>query len=113
MSSATEKRSVHSAEAGHWGKEVRSDVHIAFEAQSSGGIEISLESRVAPYYGAAIMDQAREVLDELGVKHARVAIHDEGALPFIIASRIEAAARRGGVALREHTAAGAGHPRAR
>jgi citrate lyase subunit beta / citryl-CoA lyase len=99
MSSATEKISVHSAEAGHWGKEVRSDVHIAFEAQSSGGIEISLESRVAPYYGGAIMDQAREVLDELGVKHARVAIHDEGALPFIIASRIEAAARRSGIAL--------------
>jgi citrate lyase subunit beta / citryl-CoA lyase len=99
MSSATEKISVHSAEAGHWGKEVRSDVHIAFEAQSSGGIEISLESRVAPYYGAAIMDQAREVLDELGVKHARVAILDEGALPFIIASRIEAAARRSGIAL--------------
>src|SRR6266853_280026 len=99
MSSATEKISAHSAEAGHWGKEVRSDVHIAFEAQSSGGIEISLESRVAAYYGAAIMDQAREVLDELGVKHARVAIHDEGALPFIIASRIEAAARRSGIAL--------------
>ena len=99
MSSATEKLSAHSAEAGHWGKEVRSDVHIAFEAQSSGGIEISLESRVAAYYGAAIMDQAREVLDELGVKHARVAIHDEGALPFVIASRIEAAARRSGIAL--------------
>ena len=99
MSSATEKISAHSGEAGHWGKEVRSDVHVTFEAQSSGGIEISLESRVAPYYGAAIMDQAREVLDELGVKHARVAIHDEGALPFIIASRIEAAARRSGIAL--------------
>jgi len=99
MSSATKKISTHSGEAGQWGKEVRSDVHVAFDAQSSGGIEISLESRVAPYYGAAIMDQAREVLDELGVKHARVAIHDEGALPFIIASRIEAAARRSGIAL--------------
>jgi citrate lyase subunit beta/citryl-CoA lyase len=99
MSSATEKISAHSGEAGHWGKEVRSDLHVVFQAQSSGGIEISLESRVAPYYGAAIMDQAREVLDELGVKHARVAIHDEGALPFIIASRIEAAARRSGIAL--------------
>jgi len=99
MSSVTEKISAHSGEAGHWGKEVRSDVHVAFQAQASGGIEISLESRVASYYGAAIMDQAREVLDELGVKHARVAIHDEGALPFIIASRIEAAARRSGIAL--------------
>src|ERR1700693_3159118 len=113
MSRAVDTTSLRSAEAGHWGKEVRSDVHVAFDARDSGGIEISLESRVAPYYGTAIMEQTRDVLGELGVKHARVAIHDEGALPFIIAARIEAAARRGGVALREHTAAGAGHPRAR
>ena len=99
MSSAVETTSPRSAEAGHWGKEVRSDVHVVFEAQDSGGIEISLESRVTPYYGSAIMDQTRDVLDELGVKHARVAIHDEGALPFIIAARIEAAARRAGIGL--------------
>jgi citrate lyase subunit beta/citryl-CoA lyase len=67
------------------------------EARDSGGVEISLESRVAPYYGAAILEQTREVLSELGVKHARVSIHDEGALPFVIAARIEAAARRAGI----------------
>ena len=99
MSSAVETTSPRSAEAGHWGKEVRSDVHVAFESRDSGGVEISLESRVAPYYGAAIMEQTREVLGELGVKHARVAIHDEGALPFVIAARIEAAARRAGIVL--------------
>src|SRR5215470_11842430 len=98
MSSATEARS-RTAEAGHWGKEVRSDLHVAFEAQDSGGIEISLDSRVAPYYGQSILQQAREVLDELGVRHARVTIHDEGALPFVIAARIEAAVRRAGLAL--------------
>ncbi len=97
MSSAVETTSPHSAEAGHWGKEVRSDVHVALEARDSGGVEISLESRVAPYYGAAILEQTREVLSELGVKHARVSIHDEGALPFVIAARIEAAARRAGI----------------
>ena len=99
MSSAVETTSPHSAEAGHWGKEVRSDLHVAFEAREHGGVEISLESRVAPYYGSAIMEQTREVLAELGVKHARITIHDEGALPFIIAARIEAAARRAGIAL--------------
>ena len=99
MSRAVDTTSLRSAEAGHWGKDVRSDVHVAFEARDSGGVEISLESRVAPYYGTAILEQTREVLGELGVKHARVAIHDEGALPFIIAARIEAAARRVGVAL--------------
>ena len=88
-----------STEAGHWGKDVRSDVHVAFEVRDGGGVEISLESRVAPYYGNAIMDQGRAVLDELGVRHARVSIHDEGALPFVISARIEAAVRRAGLAL--------------
>ncbi len=103
MSSAVETTSPHSAEAGHWGKEVRSDVHVALEARDSGGVEISLESRVAPYYGAAILEQTREVLSELGVKHARVSIHDEGALPFVIAARIEAAARRAGIGVGKHS----------
>jgi len=97
--SAAKDSSPGTGEAGHWGKDVRSDVHVAFETRDSGGVEISLESRVAPYYGSAILEQTREVLSELGVKHARVAIHDEGALPFVIAARIEAAARRGGISL--------------
>jgi citrate lyase subunit beta / citryl-CoA lyase len=88
-----------STEAGHWGKDVRSDVHVAFEVRDGGGVEIALESRVAPYYGNAIVEQARAVLDELGVRHARVSIHDEGALPFVISARIEAAVRRAGLAL--------------
>ena len=88
-----------SGQAGHWGKDVRSDLHVAFEARDNGGIEISLESRVAPYYGGAILEQAREVLAALGVEHARVTIHDEGALPPTIGARIESAARRAGMAI--------------
>ena len=99
MGSAVEIKPSRSTEAGHWGKEVRSDLHVAFEARDGGGVEISLESRVAPYYGNAILEQARQVLEELDVKHARVAIHDEGALPFVIAARLEAAVRRAGLAL--------------
>ena len=86
-------------EAGHWGKDVRSDLHVAFEARDTGGVEISLESRVAAYYGASILEQAGQVLDDLAVKHARLLIHDEGALPFVIAARIEAAVRRAGLGL--------------
>lgn len=99
MGSTAEAKTSHSAEAGHWGKDVRSDLHVAFEEKESGGIEVSLESRVAPYYGATILEQARAVLNELGIKHARVSIRDEGALPFTIGARIEAAARRAGTGL--------------
>lgn len=99
MSNPVEATPSRSGQAGHWGTEVRSDLHVAFEARDNGGIEILLESRVAPYYGSAILEQAREVLAELGVAHARVVIHDEGALPPTIGARIEAAARRAGMAL--------------
>jgi citrate lyase subunit beta / citryl-CoA lyase len=85
------------AEAGHWGKDIRSDLHASIERRDSGGVEIALESRVATYYGNAITAQARQVLETLGVKHAKVSIHDEGALPFVIAARIEAAVRRAGL----------------
>jgi citrate lyase subunit beta / citryl-CoA lyase len=91
----------HPAEAGHWGKEVRSDLHVSVEPRDSGGLEVGLESRVAPYYGDSILAQTRQVLETLGVKNARVAIHDEGALPFVISARIETAVRRAGL--------GAGH----
>jgi len=86
-----------SAEAGHWGKDVRSDLHVAIEPRDSGGIELGLESRVAPYYGDAILAQVRAVLETLGVKNAKGSIHDEGALPYVIAARIETAVRRAGL----------------
>jgi len=93
MTTATETRI---GEAGHWGAEVRSDLHVRVEPRSRGGIDIELESRVKPYYGDSIQRQAEEVLEALGVRHAQVQIHDEGALPFVIAARIEAAVRRAG-----------------
>ncbi len=85
------------AEAGHWGKEIRSDLHVAIEPRDSGGLEVGLESRVVPYYGEAILAQTRLVLETLGVKNAKVAVHDEGALPYVIAARIETVARRAGL----------------
>jgi len=84
-------------EAGHSGAEVRSDLHVRIEPREHGGIKIELESRVEPYYGTAIRRQAEEVLEALGVRHALIQIQDEGALPFVIAARIEAAARRAGL----------------
>src|SRR5579863_9345146 len=96
MSSDPTATTAHPAEAGHYGKDVRSDLHVAIEPRDSGGLEITLESRVGLYYGSSILSQTRQVLETLGVKHARISIHDEGALPFVISARIEAAAKRAG-----------------
>jgi len=89
--------SVRQGEAGRAGGDVRSDLHVSFEERTSGGVEIELRSRVELYYGEAIRGQVRDVLHALGVEHARLAIVDEGALPFVIAARVEAAVRRAGL----------------
>jgi citrate lyase subunit beta / citryl-CoA lyase len=94
---ASSKTELRIAEAGHWGKDVRSDLHVAIEPRESGGIDIALESRVAPYYGDSIRAQAEDVLNILGVHHAKLTIRDEGALPFVISARIEAAVHRAGL----------------
>jgi citrate lyase subunit beta/citryl-CoA lyase len=70
---------------------------VLIETRERGGIAVDLESRVKPYYGESIRRQTEEVLEALGVRHAQVSIHDEGALPFVIAARIEAAVRRAGL----------------
>ena len=97
MSDVVVTSSIFLALAGHCGPEIRSDLQVLLQPRERGGLEIDIESRVEIYYGDSIRRQAEEVLEALGVRHARVEIHDEGALPFVIAARIEAAARRAGL----------------
>jgi citrate lyase subunit beta/citryl-CoA lyase len=97
MTTEETKKRVRRAEAGRWGQDVRSDLHVALEPRDRGGVEITLESRVSLYYGDSIRGQSCQVLESLGVRHAKASIHDEGALPFVIAARIEAAVKRAGL----------------
>jgi len=97
MSQVIETNAVVIKEAGHCGPEIRSDLLVRIEPRTRGGVEVEIESRVQTYYGDLIRRQAEEVLEALGVRSAQVRIHDEGALPFVIAARIEAAARRAGL----------------
>src|SRR5436853_455762 len=96
MNKATEAKAMRVGEAGQWGENIRSDTHVWVEPRERGLVDIVLESRVKPYYGDAILAQARQVLSVVKVEHAQVVIHDEGALPFVISARIEAAAKRAG-----------------
>ena len=97
MTTEETKKRVCRAEAGRWGEDVRSDLHVALEPRDHGGVEITLASRVSLYYGDSIRGQTCQALESLGVRHAKVSIHDEGALPFVIAARIEAAVKRAGL----------------
>lgn len=88
---------IRTGTAGHYGPDVRSDLQVRIEIHDTGGVVVEIDSRVKTYYGEAIRRQAEEVLEALGVRHARAEIHDEGALPFVVAARIEAAVRRAGL----------------
>ncbi|MBN1947459.1 MAG: HpcH/HpaI aldolase/citrate lyase family protein [Bradymonadales bacterium] len=84
------------AEAGVRGPQVRSDCWVNLEPGGSD-IRIELKSTVLSMYGEAIHSQTRLVMETLGVTDALVQIEDGGALPFVLAARLETAARRAGL----------------
>jgi citrate lyase subunit beta / citryl-CoA lyase len=86
------KKSV--AITGNSGPKVRSDCEVVIEPKSDGGIQIDLTSKVKALYGQSIISLTREVLDFFGVRNARIKINDSGALPFVIAARLEAAVKQ-------------------
>lgn len=79
-----------SASAGNKGKGVRSDCFVTLEITQSGGIAISLESKVKAIYGDNIISQIKETLRYFNIENAKVSMEDTGALPFVIAARLEA-----------------------
>jgi citrate lyase subunit beta/citryl-CoA lyase len=94
MTSVAETEATQTYTSGRSGKDVRSDLAAHFTPRRSGGIEIELISRVATYYGGSIRTQAMDLLRQMGVVDAHLRIEDEGALPFVISARVEAAVRR-------------------
>lgn len=82
------------ATAGNKGKTIRSDCFVALELKDDGGIELQLESKIEVMYGESIKRLANEVLEFFGIKNAYLKIEDSGALPLVIAARIEAAIKK-------------------
>ena len=96
MASGSATRTAGRGTAGRHGEGIRSDVQVSVELTDSGGLDLDLSSRVEPYYGDAIREQVRGLLSALGISDARVEVKDSGALPFVIAARVEAAVHRAG-----------------
>jgi citrate lyase subunit beta/citryl-CoA lyase len=78
---------------GNAGPKVRSDIEVTLELTGSGGIELIIKSKVKSMYGRAIEEQCRDLMKYFEIKNARLSVNDSGALPFVIAARIEAAVK--------------------
>src|SRR6266702_7873461 len=96
MPNLTVDSQTRTGRAGHCGGTVRSDCRVTVEPATSGGVRLSTKSRVAAYYGDSIRQTVLEIVKSFGVSDARVSIEDEGALPFSIAARVEAALQDAG-----------------
>lgn len=80
--------------AGNKGDKVRSDCFVTLEVKDSGGLDLDIHSKVQTMYGESIEMLSKEILSRLGVHHARLKVEDTGAIPLVIAARIEAAVKQ-------------------
>ncbi len=80
--------------AGNHGEGVRSDCLVNLELKTSGGIQLKLNSKVHTLYGDQIAQLCEEILQCFEIKNAILQIDDSGALPFVIAARLEAAIKK-------------------
>lgn len=83
--------------AGNTGDRIRSDCQVKITARKQGGIKISLVSKVESMFGRQIRQDVAQILEDLEVSHALVEIEDSGSLPFVLAARLEAAAKKAGL----------------
>jgi citrate lyase subunit beta / citryl-CoA lyase len=82
------------ATAGNKGKDVRSDCHVSLEIRQKGGRELVLESKVERLYGRQIRTQINTMLDFFDLEHVYLEFDDSGAVPLVIAARMEAAIKK-------------------
>ena len=76
--------------AGNRGENVRSDCFVSLTILPNKENSIELKSKVKALYGESIIALCKDMLAFFGVEHARLEIEDNGALPFVLAARIEA-----------------------
>lgn len=80
--------------SGNKGDTVRSDCFAELWDNGGGPNQIFLKSKVKALYGESIEILCLEMLDFFELKGVSVNIEDSGALPFVIAARLEAAIKQ-------------------
>jgi citrate lyase subunit beta/citryl-CoA lyase len=79
---------------GNKGKGVRSDCSVTLTLTNKNGIDLQIDSKVKSLFGKQIEQLARQILAFYEIENAILLVEDSGALPFVMAARIEAAVRK-------------------
>ncbi|BAX78989.1 aldolase/citrate lyase family protein [Labilibaculum antarcticum] len=80
--------------AGNFDANGKGDCFVSIELKQSEGIIFKLESKVKVFYGKSIEALCRSILSFFSVENALVVINDSGALPYVIAARLESAIKQ-------------------
>ncbi|HAG16087.1 MAG TPA: citrate lyase ACP [Bacteroidales bacterium] len=78
-------------QVGNKGKNIRSDCFFEIELTNSGGIQLQSNSKVEVMYGKSNKKLISDILQYFDIENASILFEDSGALPFVIAARLEAA----------------------
>jgi citrate lyase subunit beta/citryl-CoA lyase len=87
-------RAAGGGQAGRRGADVRSDCWVSTEGSGAAGIQLELNSRVGNLFGVSIRETVEGTLAALEAEGVRVLVEDQGALPWVLQARVEAAYRR-------------------
>ena len=75
------------------GRDAKEDLRVELSQTPGRPSTITVNSAVAMLYGAQIRKVAEQTVASLGLEQVELVVHDRGALDWVIAARIEAAAR--------------------
>ena len=90
MTLIMKEHKVKTAYAGQHERADRSDCRIALSLKKSGGLDITVNSKVKLLFEKAIRKTLTDGLNVFSIKHADVTIDDNGAPDYVIMARLEA-----------------------
>jgi citrate lyase subunit beta/citryl-CoA lyase len=80
--------------SGNAGPSAQGDCFVTLTLKESGGITVNIQSKVADLFGKSIRDLCLDMMEYYGIPDAHLTIEDQGALPFTLRARLEAAVRK-------------------
>ena len=80
--------------SGNIGDSIRSDCFVTVSSSQNKSVDIVLKSKVEKLFGNSINALCQEIVQFFDVNHIKIEIEDSGALPFVIAARLESALNR-------------------
>lgn len=80
--------------AGNFGPKVKSDCQITLKITESGGVNISLKSKVEKYFVNHLQKLIKSVLTYYKILNCNVLLEDSGALDYVIIARLESAIKQ-------------------